>query len=238
MTTAVALDQVCFSYGTQPIFHNLSLEIAEGDFVGLIGPNGGGKTTLVKLIMGLLEPDSGTILHYGHSCDEVCSHMGYVPQSLPFDRSFPLTVLELVLSGTLSRLTWYGAYPKASKEAAQIQLERVSLSHKTDASVGTLSGGELQRALIARALVTEPQLLLLDEPTASIDPRAEDALYALLAQLHQQMTIVMVSHDLNHAAKAVDRFLVVQNGVSSLKPEEVCDHFAFGLYPNPEEDRC
>ena len=141
--------------------------------------------------------------------------------------------MELVLSGRLRDLPWYGKFSHADKRAALEALEQVGLTAFQNNPFGTLSGGQAQRALIARALVSKPKLLLLDEPTASVDTQAEADIYHFLSQLRGKMTILMVTHDLRAAIDQVDRVLCVQGSIISLKPQEVCEHFALGLYHPP-----
>lgn len=232
----VEFDRVSFSYPGTPILNQVSFQVYPGEFIGMIGPNGGGKTTLLKLILGFLKPTGGTIRIFDEKAGEHAftpNRLAYVPQSVRFDREFPISVEEVVLSGLLSRLPWYGKFRAADRRAAKEALEYMGLSHLAANSFGTLSGGQAQRVLIARALVSKPQLLLLDEPTASVDVQAESDIYAILNQLKGKMTILMVTHDLKAAIDQVERVLCVQGGVISLKPEEVCKHFAFGLYHMP-----
>lgn len=236
MTPIIELDHLSFSYHNTPILIDLSFSIQSGEFIGIIGPNGGGKTTLLKLIMGFLKPVSGKIKVFGQipsSYSGMHGQLAYVPQSVRLDREFPISVLEVVLSGLLSHLPWYGMFSSKDQQAAREVLDIVGLSSFSDSPFGTLSGGQAQRVLIARALVSRPQLLLLDEPTASVDSRAEADIYALLKDLKGHMTIMMVTHDLSAAIDHVERLLCVQGQVFSLQPEEVCEHFAFGLYHTP-----
>lgn len=233
MDPAVLLDHVTFSYGEQPVLTDVSLVIQPNEFVGIIGPNGGGKTTLLRLLMGFLKPTHGTIELFGKSPKEFHTGIGYVPQGMRFDRQFPISVLELVLSGRLSTLPWHGQYSKEDIQAAHAALEKVGMLGFCDRPFGNLSGGQAQRTLIARALASNPKLLLLDEPTASVDSQAEADIYKILQDLRNSMTIVMVTHDLTAAINLVDRVICVQNSAISLKPEEVCEHFAVGLYHAP-----
>lgn len=232
----VEFDEVDFSYQRSPVLNNVTFQIQAGEFIGMIGPNGGGKTTLLKLILGFLKPAKGSIKIFGKTAGEHPTRpipLAYVPQSVRFDRDFPVSVEEVVLSGLIAHLPWYGRFRLADRQASKEALERMGLAHLSKESFGTLSGGQAQRVLIARALVSKPQLLLLDEPTASVDSQAESDIYGILNQLKGQMTILMVTHDLRAAIDQVDRVLCVQGGVISLKPEEVCKHFAFGLYHMP-----
>jgi zinc transport system ATP-binding protein len=234
MKPIVQVEQLSFSYQDSLVLSNVSLEVYPGEFIGIIGPNGGGKTTLLKLIMGFLRPTKGKIRVFGEppkSGMQTC--MAYVPQFMRFDRQFPISVLEVVLSGLLSHLPWYGIFPKKERQKALDVLEQVGLVSFAHHSFGTLSGGQAQRVLIARALVSQPQLLLLDEPTASVDSQAEADIYALLNELKGKMTILMVTHNLRAAIDQVQRLFCVQGSALSLKPEEVCEHFAIGLYHAP-----
>ncbi len=225
---------VSFSYRKgQEVLKDLSLKINKGEFVGIIGPNGGGKTTLLKLILGFIKPSSGELIidpSFKHS-------IAYVPQSMKFDPHFPISVLELVLSGRLSQAPRFGAYSKKDREKSMEVLEAVSLHDKAKEALIELSGGQLQRAFIARALVSDPKLLLLDEPTASIDAKAEEFLYRILAGLRGKVTMLMVTHNLSTAVNQVDRVLCVHRSAIPLECEAVCEHFALGLYPPPLDSK-
>lgn len=233
MKPIIEVQNVSFAYQEAAILKNISFQVSQGEFIGIIGPNGGGKTTLLKLMMGFLEPAEGTILLLGCQPSHTQTQLAYVPQVLRYDKQFPISVFELVLTGRLSMLPWYGSYSSQDKQAAINALERVGLVDLKNASFGTLSGGQAQRALIARALVSDPKILFLDEPTASVDPQAEADIYALLKGLQNSMTILMVTHDLNAAIGQVSRVFCVQRQLISLQPEEVCEHFAMGLYHTP-----
>lgn len=228
MKPILELENVSFSYHNTPVLSNISFEVNSGEFIGVIGPNGGGKTTLLKLILGFLKPTQGKIL-LAKNLHEIA----YVPQAMKYDREFPISVLEVVLSGLLSHLPWYGSFHQKERKAARHALEQVGMEQFCNHPFGELSGGQAQRVLIARALVAKPHLLLLDEPTASVDSQAEADIYAILKKLHGKMTIMMVTHDLRAAVNQVDRILCVQGRVFSLKPEEVCEHYAIGLYHDP-----
>lgn len=229
----ISLENVNFSYQNTPVLKNVSFAIEQGEFVGVIGPNGGGKTTLLKLLMGFLKPSSGKIEIFNKPPQSALQQMAYVPQTARFDKQFPISVLELVLEGRLSRLPWYGRFSQEDKKAAIESLEKVGMGRFKNAPFGTLSGGQAQRALIARALVSNPQILLLDEPTASVDSQAESWIYDILKELSGKITIVMVTHNLKTAIELVGRVVCVQSSVFILKPQEVCEHFAFGLYHPP-----
>ena len=230
---AVLLENVFFSYQDIPVLKDISFSIEPREFIGIIGPNGGGKTTLLKLMMGFLKPSSGKIAVFGAPPLAARQKIGYVPQFLRFDRQFPISVFELVLEGRLSHLPWYGIFSREDKVAALKALELVGMAEFKNAPFGTLSGGQTQRVLIARALASDPDLLLLDEPTASVDAQAQTAIYDILKELRKKITIAMVTHDLRAAIEQVERVVCVQTTAMCLKPKEVCEHFAFGLYHTP-----
>lgn len=233
MTSAIDIDNLSFAYQDFLVLRNVSLRINENQFIGIIGPNGGGKTTLLKLILGFLQPTSGTIQLFGRPPAAMQSHIAYVPQSVRLDKQFPISALEVVLQGRLQQLPWYGWFRKEDKDAAISALEQVGMLSFQDKAFGTLSGGQAQRVLIARALVSNPTLLLLDEPTSSIDSKAQAEIYDLLRSLQGKMTILMVTHDLETVIALVESVICVQHSVMTLKPQEVCEHFAIGLYHTP-----
>ncbi len=233
MAHAIQIENLSFSYREVPILRDISLTVNSGECIGLIGPNGGGKTTLFKLLMGFLKPDAGSLTLFGKAPTEARHNIGYVPQNLRYDPHFPISVLELVLMGLVGKLPWHGQYSAADKESARAVIDRVSLTEHAHKAIGSLSGGQLQRALIARALVTAPKLLLLDEPTASVDPKAEVEIYEILAGLKKTMTILMVTHHLKVVMHLLDRVVCVQTDISSLNPAQVCEHLAIGLYHGP-----
>lgn len=233
MEPAIAVDNLSFAYQDAWVLKDASFSVSSGEFVGIIGPNGGGKTTLLRLLMGFLKPACGTIQILGLPPTSAQKRLSYVPQVMRFDKLFPISVLEVVLLGRLSHLPWYGRYNNADKEAAREALEKVGLADFQERAFGTLSGGQAQRVLIARALVSNPELLLLDEPTASVDTQAEAEIYSLLHDLRGKMTILMVTHDLKAAIDYVQKVICVQRSIVTLTPQEVCEHFAMGLYHTP-----
>lgn len=218
-----------FSYGTDSVIENANFSINPGEYIGIIGPNGGGKTTLLRLMLGLLKPTSGKIKNAS------ASSVGYVPQQLHFDRSFPITVLEVVLMGLLSKIRFWGVFSKADKKSALKIIEDVGLGKYAHESFSRLSGGQRQRVLVARALVKKPKTLFLDESFASCDATSKKCISDLLLDLKakKQTTICMVTHELAHAVDVVDRVLCVEKNVTEFKASEVCEHFAMGLYHTP-----
>lgn len=233
MNQVIKVENLSFTYQDLPVLDNVSFEVFSGEFVGIIGPNGGGKTTLLKILMDIIKPASGRVLLFGESPRAVLKKIAYVPQVLRCDKQFPISVLEVVLSGRLSHLPWYGRFSTQDKKIAIDILDQMGLAQFQHRPFGMLSGGQAQRVLIARALASHPSLLLLDEPTASVDMQAEADIYALLKELKGKITILMVTHDLRIAMEHVQRVLCVQHQVISLQPKEVCAHYAFGLYHSP-----
>jgi zinc transport system ATP-binding protein len=193
---ALFFRDVCFAYEHQEVLHNVDLSVPDKSLVAVVGPNGGGKTTLLRLALGLLKPRRGTITIFGKMPEHSRCNIGYVAQHLHFDPAFPVSVLDVVLMGRVDRY-WLGPYRKCDRAKAIEALEQVSLGHLSHRALSHLSGGERQRVLIAQALVSDPILLFLDEPTANVDTAVEHEIYDLLHKLNERMTIVVVSHNLN-----------------------------------------
>jgi len=209
---AVTFNNVYFSYNKKCVLENVNVKINHGEFASVVGPNGGGKTTLLRLILGLSKPDSGEIKVLGNTPGKARLRIGYMPQYTHFDMQFPVTVLDIVLMGRLGR-SLGGRYTKQDVEAAMSSLEEVGLTALPDALFRELSGGQKQRVLIARSLCVMPELLLLDEPTANIDPEVEETLFSLLQRLNKRMTILLVSHDLGVVSKVVRSVICVNRCV-------------------------
>lgn len=193
---AIECNQVSVWYDDVCALEDVTLTVPEGDFLGIIGPNGGGKSTLLKSILGLLTPSKGSISIFGSSPAEASRLVGYVPQFSRFDRRFPASVMDVALMGRLpSRLSAFFSYSKRDRQFVEEVLEQLDISDLKNRQIGQLSGGQMQRVLIARALAAEPRLLLLDEPTASVDSRSKEQIYGLLKELNRKLTVVIVTHD-------------------------------------------
>ena len=185
-----------FAYNGQRVLEDVNLEVWEGDFIAMIGPNGGGKTTLLRLMLGLLKPERGRIRVMGNPATRVSHHIGYVPQDVHINRSFPITALDVVLMGKLAPGKRWSKNNNQDRRDALEALERIDMAGYAHRRIGELSGGQRQRVFIARALVTRPRLLLLDEPTASINSKGQSEFFRLLKRLNKDVTIIVVSHDL------------------------------------------
>lgn len=226
----VELEGVGFSYGDCPVLTGVSLAIAAREFVGLVGPNAGGKSTLLKLILGLLVPQAGRIQVLGRAPREARQRLGYVPQYPSFPRDFPISVEQVVLMGRLGlgpRLGWYRAADRAAARSSLAEVEALDLAHRR---IGTLSGGQLQRVLLARALVSDPEVLILDEPTANIDQRMEGDIFDLLARLKSRLTILVVSHDIAFISGYVDRVACLNRTLIAHHTEAVDADLIHRLY--------
>lgn len=192
----IQIKDASFSFNGHTVLRDVNLMLKEGEFLAVIGPNGGGKTTLLKLILGLLEADHGDIMVFGKPPRKVTHRMGYVPQEVHFNKSFPISAMDVVLMGRLRSGIGWSRHTQNDRIAAQRVLEQMEMWEYRNRSVGELSGGQRQRIFIARALVAEPEILLLDEPTATVDAKGQADFYELLKNLNKKMTIVLVSHDL------------------------------------------
>jgi len=201
-----------FRYQKPLVLEDVTFQIQEGESLCVIGPNGGGKSTLLKLMLGLLEPTGGELCILGKPPVKARCEVGYVPQALRFDPLYPVSALDIVLMGCLDQLG-IGRYSKACREVAMNALDEVALADLSKRSFSDLSGGQRQRVLIARALASEPRLLLLDEPTANIDLSVEAQLLETLSLLREKMTILLVTHDLDLVSAVGDSVLCVNHRI-------------------------
>lgn len=196
MPYAMELEGVCFSYEKTEVLKDVSFRLRQGEFLGIIGPNGGGKTTLVRLMLGLLRPDRGKIRILGQEPNAASRRVGYVPQSMDLSRAFPISVMDVALMGRLARARMGKRYTREDEEKVRQVLEKVGMWEHRRKHIGKLSGGQKQRVFIARALATDPEILFLDEPTASVDPEFHVNLYDILEELNKRVTIVVITHDI------------------------------------------
>ena len=213
-TPVISVEDLTFHFdGGPPVLEDVNLEIAAGDFASVIGPNGGGKTTLVKLVVGLLTPTSGRVRIFGQPPVKARPRIGYMPQHAMMDPRFPVRAIDVVLMGRLGIGRRFGKYNRADRDAAARALDKVDLEKLGTRPFSDLSGGQRQRVLLARALVTDPELLLLDEPAAGLDQKVEQDFFDLLQELNRHLTIILVTHDLGFVAGFVRTVICVHRHV-------------------------
>lgn len=201
---AVQIENLCVNYGQTPALRGVCLDVREGEYLGIIGPNGGGKSTLLKAILGLIPTSAGTVRIFGMPPREGRNRVGYVPQFALLDKRFPITLEEVVLSGRIRKgISPLFRYRADDRETAHALMDRVGIEKLARRQISQLSGGEFQKMLIARALATKPRLLILDEPTASVDAASREQIYQLLSELNAEMTIILVTHDMLAIASEV-----------------------------------
>lgn len=248
MTTensVISFKNVDFSYdGSENlVLENINLEVDKGDFACVVGPNGGGKTTLLRLILGLNKPLRGEVKIFDTLPEKGREKIGYVPQFSKFDPNFPVSVLDVVLMGCLSKSFWYGSYNKEQIESAKSALETVGLGNFISRSFADLSGGQKQRALIARAIMSQPELLLLDEPTASVDIHGTEQFYKMFAEMNKNFTILIVSHDVGFVSSHVKSVICVRktlqiHPVSELTGESLQHMYGLDVHLIRHDHRC
>lgn len=233
----IELDNVSFSYDSVPVLENLSFMVRKGEYLGIIGPNGGGKTTLIKIILGLLHPTSGRVALFGkdrHDFKEKY-RIGYVPQrATQTEKNFPATVFEVVKTGRIARLGFFERFTKKDIDAVEKAMEISGIVEHRDTLVGNLSGGERQRVFIARALASEPDVLILDEPTVGVDIGAQKTFYDFLASLNrdQHLTILFISHDVDVVSQETKTVLCLNHNLvcHGLPKDLLNEHILERLY--------
>lgn len=234
----VDIRNLFFSYNGMPVLQDVSLTIREKDFIAIIGPNGGGKTSLLKLILGLFQPDRGVIQVLGGIPRKASHHIGYVPQNVNINPNFPVTVMDIVLMGKLSPRSRGFRITSRGRQEALDALSQMGVEKFSDRRIDELSGGQRQRVFIARALVTQPRLLLLDEPTASIDTKGQTDFYRLLKKLNQDLTIVVVSHDLLVISRYMKSVACVNKRLHYHQESEITGEIMESICPCTVEDIC
>lgn len=214
----IQLTGISAAYDRKTVLEQINLTVYEYDFLGVIGPNGGGKTTLMKVILGLLKPSAGEVYFFqeGKKVPEIS--MGYLPQYNSIDKKFPISVYEVVLSGLNKQKSLFRPFTKEQHEQVRRIISRMGLEGLEERPIGQLSGGQLQRALLGRALVSDPQVIILDEPNTYIDKRFEAKLYALLEEINRERAIILVSHDIGSVLQNVKSIACV-NGTLDYHPD-------------------
>lgn len=231
---AICIDNLSIYYGRTRALSNIFLNIAEGEYVGIIGPNGGGKSTFLKSILGLIPVSSGKVEIYGNNIKKRKTVIGYVPQFSTLDKSFPITLLEVVMTGRLkTRVFPFYKYTKEDKSVARELIKKVGMEGFENRRISDLSGGEFQRMLIARALAVNPSILFLDEPTASVDAVSRNQIYKLLSELNKSMTIILVTHDLLAISSEVSRLVCINKNLIYDGKPEITEKIVNNLYNCP-----
>jgi zinc transport system ATP-binding protein len=226
----IEIKNLSFSYDKQKILENINLTVKEKDFLAIIGPNGGGKSTLLKLILGINPIKDGSIHTFGELPKKNLAKIGYVPQNTNVNTDFPIKVIEVVLMGHIGEKRPLFGYAKEEKLCALGALSQVGMEKFANKKIGSLSGGQRQRVMIARALCAHPQILILDEPTASIDVEGQKQIYKLLENLNSYITIIVVSHDISVIMQYANTVVHINktlsyHDLSSLKKENKTQHF-------------
>lgn len=211
----IELQNIAFSYDNRPLLCNVNMVVHDCDFVGIVGSNGSGKTTLVRLILGLLKPTSGKIIFSKNGKEVASLSMGYVPQSSQIDRYFPISVREVVRMGLIDGKDICSYIFNRQEEAVSRAVSRMNISAIADKPISMLSGGELQRTMLARAIVSHPDVLVLDEPSTYLDAASGDNLYALLQELNKECSIILVGHDVENIKKNAKQVISLDGAANS-----------------------
>ncbi len=230
---AIKFEGVCFSYGGPPVLRDVTFAVEQGRFVAVVGPNGGGKTTLLRLIIGVLSPQKGRVEVLGRAPRTARSKIGYVPQNFPFDPDFPVSVRDVVLLGRLQGRRFFRRPTAEDERLVEEKLREVGLEGFEKRPFRDLSGGERQRVLIARALAVEPELLLMDEPLAHVDPAVVDSMYRLFQRVGQGRTVVLVSHDVGFVSQLVESVICVNRTVAVHPTTTIPPNVFSELYGTP-----
>lgn len=226
----IKIEGLTAGYDHKIALEKVDLEVFEKDFLGIIGPNGGGKTTLMKIILGMMKPFEGSITYYRENQKVNDLAMGYLPQYNEIDHHFPISVSEVVLSGLGKQKAVWGKYSKTQKEQALSTIERMQLADFKDRPIGSLSGGQLQRVLLARAIVSQPEVVVLDEPNTYIDKRFQEHMYKMLETINQECAVIIVSHDIGTILQNVKNVACVNKNLhyhagTEVPPHELEEYF-------------
>ncbi len=233
MEKRIEIRNVSAAYGTKTVLHDISLDIFEKDFLGIIGPNGGGKTTLLKIILGLLTPKSGQVSFYKNGKPVPALKIGYLPQINHIDKKFPISVWEVVASGLAEQKPLFRSYTKDQGKRISEVLQQMGVSEFVDRPIGELSGGQLQRVLLGRAIVSRPEVLILDEPNSYVDKRFESHFYDLLVEINKESAIVLVSHDIGTVISMVKNIACVNETLHYHPGTDVTEDWLTHVYNCP-----
>lgn len=232
----IEIKDLTAGYEGRPVFSNVNLELRERDFLAVIGPNGGGKTTLFRAILGLIKPMSGTVKVFGEKLTGTAKGIGYVPQNEDLDSEYPISAREVVLMGMRSKKGARPFYSEEQKEAAEKAMEYAEVTDFADMRISKLSGGQRQRVYLARALAPEPSILMLDEPTASLDPSMKNCTYDVLRRLNNDgISIMLITHDMSSISHDVKRVACMNHRlIVNDAPEITQEMITLGFHCIPE----
>lgn len=232
--SAIHIENLSVKYDNIFALSDIQMDVARGEYLGIIGPNGGGKSTLLKAILGLIPVQTGDITFFGQKSGKSRHFLGYVPQFTEFDRSFPINVLEVILTGMLAKgLVPFRRYSSEEVKKANGLMEKVGILQLAHNPISALSGGEFQKMLLARALAVDPEILLLDEPTASVDASSREQIYNLLENLNKTVTIILVTHDLLAISSKVRRLACLNTRLIYHGDPELNEEIVTNLYGCP-----
>ena len=235
MEKLIEIKNITASYDTKPVLSGVSLDVWKNDFLGIIGPNGGGKTTLLKIILGLMKPVSGGIYFFENDKRVSTLKIGYLPQINPIDKRFPISVSEVISSGLAVETPLFKGLSPLQKDRVNELITKMGLEKFAKCAIGELSGGQLQRALLARATVSGPQLLILDEPNTYVDKKFESQFYELLGEINKNTSIILVSHDIGTLLPMVKNIACVNETLHYHSGTDVSDEWVSNAYSCPIE---
>lgn len=231
MNKLVEITNLCVGYENKPnVLQNVSLTVYEDDFLGIIGPNGGGKTTLLKAVLGLVKTSSGTISFYENGQKVSSINIGYLPQINQIDKKFPICVADVILSGLTPKGAFVKRYDKADKQTVKAVAEQLGIEKLLNRPIGELSGGQLQRVLLGRAIVDNPKLIILDEPSSYIDKLFEKNFYKLLGEINKEIAVILVSHDVGTIISLVKNIACVNQQIHYHPGNEISQEWLLNSY--------
>lgn len=233
MEKLIEIKNVSGAYGNKTVLRNVSLDVYKDDFLGIIGPNGGGKTTLLKIILGLLPASSGNITFYKDNKKVSSLKIGYLPQINNIDKKFPISVWEVVASGLAEQKPLFRPYTKQQEQRIEEVLTQMGVEELHRRPIGELSGGQLQRVLLGRAIVSCPQVLILDEPNSYVDKRFESHFYDLLEDINKESAVVLVSHDIGTVVSMVKNIACVNETLHYHAGSDVTEKWLTDVYQCP-----
>lgn len=235
MEKLIEITHVTAAYDTKTVLQDVSLTLWKNDFLGIIGPNGGGKTTLLKVILGLLQPKTGTVSFYKNGKQVSSLRIGYLPQLNQIDKKFPISVREVIASGLVSEKRLFRSYQTEQKQRIEEVIVKMGLEGLSDRAIGDLSGGQLQRVLLGRSIVSRPEVLILDEPNSYVDKRFESHFYKLLEDINKESAVILVSHDIGTVLAMVKNIACVNETLHYHAGSDVSEDWLGNKFPCPIE---